>query len=69
MDRLCLDVDLLDPELILARSLSGRRRLRMGRWVQPCRRISDLQFAILLLTLGFITGGVLMIFRAYTLAR
>ena len=41
----------------------------MGRWVQPRRRISDLQFAILLLTLGFITGGALMIFRAYTLAR
>jgi hypothetical protein len=41
----------------------------MGHWVQSQRSrrlISDLQFAILLLILGFVAAGVLMIFLAYT---
>ena len=44
----------------------------MGHWVQSRRShrlISDLQFAILLLILGFIAAGALMIFLAYNVSR
>jgi hypothetical protein len=41
----------------------------MGRWVQSRRSISDLKFTILLVTLGFMTAGALMIFRAYAFSR
>ena len=46
-----------------------KRRLRMGRWVQSRRLISDAQVAILLLILGFIAAGALIVFRAYTVSR
>ncbi len=69
MNPLCLAADLLYPELTLARLLCGKRRLRMGRWVQSRRLISDSQVGILLLILGFIASGALIVFLAYPLAR
>ncbi len=69
MDPLSLAADLLYQEETLARLLCGKRRLRMGRWVQSRRLISDLQVGILLLILGFIASGALIVFLAYPLAR
>ncbi len=46
--------------------LCGKRRWRMGQWVRSHRLISELQFAILLVILGFVAAGALMIFLAYT---
>jgi len=69
MNPLCLGADLLNSEPTLARLLCGKRRLRMGRWVQSRRLVSDSQLGILLLILGFIASGALIVFLAYPLAR
>jgi hypothetical protein len=69
MNPLCLAADLLCPLLTLVRLLCGKRRLRMGRWVQSRRLISDLHLGILLLILGFIASGALIVFLAYPLVR
>jgi len=66
---LCLAANLLYLELTLARLPCGKRRFRMGRWVQSRRLISDSQLGILLLILGFIASGALIVFLAYPLAR